>query len=620
LVAVRTLPNKLASALRATTSNTRALAALTVVIGAFTAVAVRVHPSVHVLSAVYGLALFAVTALVLARARFDRVTILIVLGGLWLYLGYLGYTDYGERNYDGGEQLRYVQWIVDHHARPPATQCLICHHPPLYYALGALAYVFFQATKLAPPVTGLQLYSLVCHLVFIGFAVATARRLLGTRRELHLATALIVFWPYSVENTVRVHNDTLASTLMGVATFYVVRWAQKEKRRDLYLAALATGLGLLTKSSAYAVAGALFVLLVVRFFRSRDKLRFARRAVVAGAILLAAMALNARGKDTPTAKDAPLCHKILGNACDIHKGQWVDNKLKNYVWIDWKAFAKEPYALAERDGSGRAYFWGHLLKSSLFGTHNTTPDRETAFEVNRAIAYAMNALLLGMDAYLVLGALAFARRRALRRFEAVLVCLGMCIAFMMGFRVLIPAPHHTDFRHIFSSVALVSLLYAATLGRARGSWPALERMGRFMAVTFVVLSIVYFLPKHDLTIRLTTHVVHPDLAPYTRLMAEGTQWDRPGNLLIEENHIVEFAVPGTPTARELDVSLDNNDRYQIDIIGDDTRRLILGPRPDKKGLTRYVEKVDPPVANVRRVRVRPLSGDLAYSLGHLILR
>jgi hypothetical protein len=617
---VRTLWKKLVTALEGTTANTPAFVAVVAFVALFTPLAVVQHVRLPILAVVYAIVAFAVVGLALARARFDRGTILIVLAGLWLYFGYLGYSDYGERNYDGGEQLRYVQYIVEHKTRPPAGHCLICHHPPLYYGLGALAYAFFQATKLAPPVTGLQLYSLACHMVFVCYGAATARRLLRTRRQLHIATALIVFWPYSIENSVRVHNDTLASTFMGVATFYVVRWAQEERPGDLYVAALVTGLGLLTKSSVYVVAGAMFVLLFLRFFRARDKLRYTRRAAATGLILATALVLNARGKDSPTSKNAPLCHKILGNACDIHQVQWVENTPRTYAYLELKSFLREPYALAERDDAGRKWFWNHLLKSSLFGTHNSTPDRETAYEVNRAVAYAMNGLLLGMDGYLLLGAAVFARRRAVKRFGAALLVLGSCIAFMIGFRVLIPAPHHTDFRHIFSVVVLVSALYAATLGRARAWRPWLEQVGRWLAIPFVALSIFYFLPKHDLVIRLTTHVVHRDLALYSKLVPEGTPWDKPSNLLIEENHIVEFATPDAPTVREVDVSLDNNDRYEIELRGDEKRKIVVGPKLDKKGMVRYVERVDPPVANVRAIRVRALSGDMAYSLGHLILR
>jgi hypothetical protein len=608
-------------AARAARLKGRALALLVGVLLAFALVAVPLNVPPPVVRWVYTLALFPVVGLSLALARFDRVTIAIVMGGVALYLGYLHYTDFRERNYDADDQLHYIQYILEHHARPPATYCLICHHPPLYYGLGAAIYRFFDATQIAPATLGLQLFSLACHLVFLGYALATARRFLPVSRDLHLAAALIVFWPYSIENSVRVHNDSLASTLMCAATYYLVRWGQDEEPRDLYRAALVTGVGLLTKSTAYAVAAALGVMLVVRFFRSTDKVRFAGMAVVAGLLLASGFLLNARGKESPTSSDAVLCHKILGTACDIKKHQWVDNRPINYLYLDPLNFLREPYALAGRDGTARALFWNHLLKSSLFGTHNTTPDAETAYQPNRAIAFAMNALLLGMDAYLAITAAVYARRQALRRFAVVLVSLASCIAFMIGFRALIPAPHHTDFRHIFSTLVLVATLYAAAVARVRVPHPRLARLGQGLALVFVALSAVYFLPKQDWVIRVTRHTVERSLAAESKLAPAGTPWDAEGNLVIEPNEIVNFALPDLPTVRGLDVSLDGNDHYRVDIVGDETRSFTLGPPPGpvKVGLARYVERIEPPVAHVRAVRVEPLSGDYAYSLGHLLL-
>jgi hypothetical protein len=72
---------------------------------------------------------------------------------------------------------------------------------------------------------------------------------------------------------------------------------------------------------------------------------------------------------------------------------------------------------------------------------------------------------------------------------------------------------------------------------------------------------------------------------------------------------------------ELDLTLDNNDTYEIFIKGEsDTRRLLLGPAKKKSGLARYIEKVNPPVKDVKNIILRPIAGDHAYSLGHLIVR
>ena len=58
---------------------------------------------------------------------------------------------------------------------------------------------------------------LLCGLAFVLFLMNSLRptRVGGTVASLLLllATALLVFWPYSFHNSVRVHNDTLANML-----------------------------------------------------------------------------------------------------------------------------------------------------------------------------------------------------------------------------------------------------------------------------------------------------------------------------------------------------------------------------------------------------------------------
>jgi hypothetical protein len=590
------------------------LAVMVAVIGTFS----RLRPDVFM--AVEGTLFFVITAAALMRSKQEPGVIAILLGALGFYFVYLGYTSFGERNYDGGPQLEYVQYIWDHGKRPPASQCLICHHPPLYYATGALVYGFCKKTHLLDPAVGLQVFGLVLFMFFLAYAARTAQLLLKDKRAVRLAVALVAFWPYSVHNCCRLHNDTMATAFMGIAGFYVLRFWQEDRQKDLFLGALFTGLALLTKSSAYALVPVLLLAIAVRFFRSRDRLRALARGVFAVAILGGALTLNARGKESPTSKNAPLCHKILGNACDIDRGQFVPNEVGNYLYLDLKSFMEEPYALANRDGSGRQYFWNHLLKSSLFGTHNTIPDRETAYEFNRVIAGILNAMLLGMVGFMILGALSV-DKSVLRRWGIVGLSLLSCIGFMVGFRALIPAPHHVDFRHIYQAVILTSAVFAATVAYFQKKERLLGSIGYVLGWGFVALTIFYFFPKHDLAIRLTQRVVHRELAAWSKPVPEGTPWDKESNLVIEENHHVEFSVAGRPTANELDITVDNNDRYEIEIEGDTKRVIVVGPATRKvTGLIRYTEKIEPPVRAVRIVRLRALSGDMAYTMGHLILR
>ena len=595
----------------------------------FTVSAIIGHPHPAVLASVYiGLG-FALFGLVLRRLRFDLVTVTIILGGMFLYLSYLGYTTYAERNYDGPAQLEYINYITEHKSLPAASYCFICHHPPVYYVLAAIAYAFFDKTRLVAPLLGLQIFSLLIFVFFVVYGVLLVRRFTSDLRRIRLATALIVFWPYSVHNSIRVHNDTLVSSLMVVALYFVVCWYQDERPRDLYLGAVVTALGLMTKSSAFILVALLLLVLAVRFFPSRDKLRFVRRAGVVLAIVGAALFLNTLGKGKAPSKQVDpdgvvdrsglLCQKLLGSACDIGPHQWVGNDTANYVYFDVGSFLKEPYMIADRDDTGRQYFWNHLIKSSLFGTHNSVADRETAYELNRKVAGVINFLTFGMLAYMLVG-LTFVRKADARRYLVLTLFLGLCVLFMMGFRILIPAPHHTDFRHVFPMLVPVSLLYVNAIGtfRSRGLW--LERLGYWLAIPFMVLTVFYFLPKYDWAMRVTARTVQAQLSQYATVVPEGSAWDRKGNLLFEGNETLEFKLEHRQTVSEIDVSFDNNDRYEIKLHNPtEIRTLQVGPTDNKKGLVRYIEEIDPPLPNVGKITVRAISGDKAYSMGHIIL-
>jgi hypothetical protein len=214
---VRTLLERIVGWLLKLSKTSQAMLGIALLLAVFTLSALVGRPHPAVLASVYiGLG-FALFGLVLRRLRFDIITVAIILGGMFLYLAYLGYTTYGERNYDGPAQLEYISYITKHWSLPAASFCFICHHPPVYYLLAAVAYAFCEKTHLVQPLLGLQILSLVIFAVFVVFGVLLLRRFTSDLRRLRLATALIVFWPYSIHNSIRVHNDTLVCTLLVVA-------------------------------------------------------------------------------------------------------------------------------------------------------------------------------------------------------------------------------------------------------------------------------------------------------------------------------------------------------------------------------------------------------------------
>jgi hypothetical protein len=587
------------------------------------AVARPVGLAPRAVSVTCGLLLVVAMAALLKRLRFDTGTILVVLGGVWLYLGYLGYTVYTERNYDGGSQLEYIEFIVKNHKLPKADTCFVCHHPPLYYVLGAGAYAMFARLKIIPPTDGLQLYSLAVFLGFVVFAVMLSRELARDRREVQLVAAFTMFWPYSVHNCTRVHNDTLVSTLLVAALYFTVRWARHDRPRDLYLAGFVGALGILTKSSAIVSGALLALLLGKRVLSAPNKVRTVLRGALVGGMLVAALLLNASRKEKPIEREiAPrgaLCEKLLGSACHIGEHQFVGNKLKNYVWFDLKSFVTEPYFIAERDFAGRQWFWNDLLKSSLFGTHNTVPDRETSYELNKALAYGHNWLLLGMTGYIGAGLVAMGKQR--RRFAVLGVFVLLSVLFLAGFKALIPAPHHNDFRHIFPVLVPMAIVYAASVAAFRRRAPFVAWLGQGMAALFCALTIFYFVPKYEWAMKVTARTIKHDLSEYAKVVSEGTPWDKDTNLFIDGNHTIEWTSKAPiASVKQIDLTVDNNDVYEIQVVGaSETRTLRVGPKP-MKGLARFFVQVSPPVENVSVLRLRPIEGDHAYSLGHFIVR
>jgi hypothetical protein len=609
------------ASLRRPDGQTRAIFAGIVVGTAWSILAVLTHPSFTTLAVTYIPLFIGLVLLLFLRVGFDLRTTLILTAGVGFYLAYLGYTEFGERNYDGPAELDYIQYVADTGRRPPAARCLICHHPPLYYYASAVVFLLFKKTHLVAPELGLQIFSLGLFIAFLVYAIKLVRLFVTEPRLLHLATALIVFWPYSVMMCVRVHNDNMAATLMMIGLYYVARYYQQSVPRDLYLAAVFAALGLLTKSSAFVIVGLIYVALALKLFQKPQRLFTMLRGVGVTVIFVVAIAINAMGRGAPTsAKEADFCHKVLGNACNIGRHEWVGNEPYNYLYVDPQMFFKEPYLIAGKDGSGRELFWNDLIKTSLFGTHNKLPDRETAYELNRGVAGIMNGVLFGMTAYLLAG-LAFTSKPAVRKYGIVLMSIASCIVFMMAFRMMIPAPHHTDFRHVFVVLVPTTVLYVAMVGAARRRDLALEWIGRTLAITLVALSIFYYWPKREIVMRFSKKSVPYQLSAYSHVVAEGTPWDADSNLLFEENETVEFALDKPRAVTEVDITLDNNDRYELTLFGDgEPRKVELGPSNKKEGLARYVQRVTPQVENVHKITLRAVSGDQAYSMGHLILR
>jgi hypothetical protein len=430
---------------------------------------------------------------VLRRLRFDWVVVALVLVGTVIQVDYLSYTSLSERNYDGSSHVDYIQSIAQHHRLPDPLACGACGHPPLYYALAALWSKVILVGGWMPFERGLQWLSLLLFFGFVVIALSMFRSCTSRPATLRLATALVVFWPSSIINAVRVHNDALASVLMLGALYFTAKWDREGNRRDFHLALLACALALLTKASGYAVAATLVSFAAVRALspelRRESLKRCAVAVLVLGSVAVGAAAL--RKSEHP----ATICRKVLGTACDGRYVPAVVDRPGRFVRFDVRRFVSRMDTLP--DDPEHDYFLNRLATSSLFGVMPLGD--ELAGPRQQRLAAVMSVLLLAMLA-IGLMALPFLRWRSLRPYRVYLGGTLVMFAFLIAFRVRAPNEFHEDFRHIFAALAPLCLGYAKIVARfGRPSGPplwlrqGLRGAGIAVGVAMVLASAAFFM-------------------------------------------------------------------------------------------------------------------------------
>jgi hypothetical protein len=575
-----------------------------------------VVPFPRAVSTLLLVALFAwFVAAVLRRHECDWGTVGMVLGGIAVYVGYLSYTELTERNVDALIELDYIRFIAEQWRPPPPDHCSVCHHPPLYFLSAAVFSKLVGVTRLLSFEAGLQAWSLVCFVAFITFAILTFRRFSSRPGVIHLATALVIFWPGSILSTARVHNDILVWALMAGTLFFTVRWQQEDRAEDLYRAAVLSALGVLTKASAFAMVLVLLAVYGYRLVQKGTGLAQLKRTTPAFLVILAA-ALLAVSRKGP---GATLCHRVLGVACNISSEHFVPNRLANYLYFDLGAFFGYPFFSSLAPNVDRNYFWNSLVKTSLFGTE-VAADPELGYRLNAGLATIIDWLVLGMIVYALVGAFGVTRA-GVRRRGVLLAASAAWLGSLALLRVMIPTPYHEDFRHVFPLVIPASLFFGELVDRYRCEKKALAWVGYLLSVACMLLSVLFFAPKQLVARSLTHRVIERPISAYATVRPQGTPRDAPGNLGFGPEDVIELPLPTATIVSALDLSLDSNDRYELELVGgSERRRMGLGPVPAPQvGLARYQLLVEPPVHDVSRLVLRPLGGDGRYALGHLVI-
>jgi 4-amino-4-deoxy-L-arabinose transferase-like glycosyltransferase len=142
------------------------------------------------------------------------------------------------------------------------------HQPPLYYLLAVPVYRLFGGA-----LWSLRLFSLGLGALLLLVAYWTVQEMAPARPILALGTtAFIAFLPMHLAMTAAANNDTLAELLLATIILLSIRYlkaavAPPGERRDyefLVLLGVATGLGLVTKSSVYIALPLVLAAIAIR--------------------------------------------------------------------------------------------------------------------------------------------------------------------------------------------------------------------------------------------------------------------------------------------------------------------------------------------------------------------
>ena len=422
---------------------------------------------------------------VLRRLRFDRYTIAIVLAGVALDADYLTYTSVAERNYDGLAHVFYIRTIAQHLRLPDMSACVACGHPPLYYALGAAWSRSLLAGGWMPFELGLQWLSLLLFIGFVVVALSIIRSFGVAPATQWLAAALVAFWPSSVLNSVRVHNDALASPLILAAIYFTARWDGQQQPGDFWRALLASALAILTKASGSVAAATLILFALVHLRATKVTRRDVTRTAIAIVVLsaVAVLAVLSRLEQSPHT----LCLEVLGHACDRRYVPPVADRPSRFIFFDLPDFIRRMDAMP--DYPKPDYFWNRFAKSSLFGILPLGDQFQAARYA--ALAVAIKLLLLAMVTICLCGAI-FLRQVPWRRYRVYTCAVVIMLIVLVAFRIQVPNEFHEDFRHVFPVLVPFCLAYALVVDRARRVSGALYWTGIAVALLMVGASVAFF--------------------------------------------------------------------------------------------------------------------------------
>jgi hypothetical protein len=163
------------------------------------------------------------------------------------------------------------------------------HQPPLYYVLAVPVYQLFGGALLPLRLLSVALGALLLFVVY--WAISA---FLPTLPGLALgATSVVAFLPMHLAVSASVNNDILAELLLATTLLFAIHYLKgtmtspaRQDNQILVLLGITTGLGLLTKSSAYVALVLVLAAIAARHFWLERPAPSLSNSIQAGAVYL----------------------------------------------------------------------------------------------------------------------------------------------------------------------------------------------------------------------------------------------------------------------------------------------------------------------------------------------
>jgi hypothetical protein len=195
--------------------------------------------------------------------------------------------------FDLGNHLTYVEFVLQRHALPLATDGWSMYHPPLFYVASALLSAAFAAWLPGlDPASALRVLPFLSGLTLVAVSWSLARTLApGNVRALVLATLFAAAVPVNLYMAVYPSNEAPHAALAALALLITVRGLLVKRAGP----ALAAGTGVLLGLALLTKFTALILVPVVAFFLACKLwvLERASAARIASQLLIFALALMA---------------------------------------------------------------------------------------------------------------------------------------------------------------------------------------------------------------------------------------------------------------------------------------------------------------------------------------